>query len=83
MGDWARFGVATDTNLISLLQVAALAGGFLWSMALAQRAALRLYGRRGMAGLLPWALLLLGLMLAALWIMGLPMEMRGTGFLFS
>ena len=83
VGDWARFSVAADVSLISLLQVAALAGGFLWSMMLAQRAALKLYGRRGMAGFLPWALLLLGLMLAALWIMGLPMEMRGTGFLFD
>lgn len=82
-GDWARFGVAVDPSLISLLQVAALAGGFLWSMVLAQRAALKRYGRGGLAGFLPWALLLLGLMLAALWIMGLPMEMRGTEVLFS
>lgn len=82
-GDWARFAAPIDTTFISLLQVVALAGGFLWSMVLAQRAALRLYGRRGMVGFLPWALLLLGLMLAALWIMGLPMEMRGAEFLFS
>lgn len=82
-GDWATFGVALDANIISLLQVVALVGGFLWSMLLAQRTALRLYGRRSMTGFMPWALLLLALMLAALWIMGLPMEMRGTDFLFS
>jgi ferredoxin len=81
-GDWARFGAPANLDAISLIQVVALAGGFLWSMVLAQRASLRLYGRRGMAGFMPWALLLLALMLAALWIMSLPMEMRGTDFMF-
>jgi ferredoxin len=82
-GDWATFSTALDANIISLIQVVALVGGFLWSMLLAQRTALRFYGRSSMNGFLPWALLLLALMLVALWIMGLPMEMRGTDFLFS
>ncbi|GAB4517071.1 MAG: hypothetical protein OHK0046_23350 [Anaerolineae bacterium] len=75
--NWALGGVQ-EPGLIGLIQVVALMGGFFWSMTVAQRAALRLYGRRGMVGLLPWALLLLLLTLAAVWIFSQPMEMRGT-----
>jgi hypothetical protein len=74
--DWSLGGLSGD--VITPIQVVALVGGFLWSMVVAQRVALRLYGRRGMLGLLPWALLLLGVVRVALWIFGLPMEMRGT-----
>lgn len=77
-GEWTRFGAAADTTVISLVQVVVLAGGFFWSLLLAQRAAMRLYKRNGMPGLMPWALLLLGMMLVTWWIMSLPMEMRGT-----
>jgi hypothetical protein len=55
-------------------------GGFLWSMMIAQRTALRMYRRQGMLGFLPWALLLLAMMLAGLWLFSQPMEMRGTVF---
>lgn len=82
-GEWGRYGVVLENGWIGLIQVVALAGGFLWSMVIAQRAALRLYQRQGVAGLLPWALLLLLLMMAALQIFGLPMEMRGTDDLFA
>lgn len=78
--EWARFSVSADIGLIGLIQVVVLVGGFLWSMLVAQRTALRLYRRRGMQGLLPWALLLFLLMLIALNIFSLPMEMRGTAF---
>ncbi len=82
-GNWAAFSGAVDLQVIGLLQMVVLVGGFLWSMVLAQRAALRLYQRAGLPGLLPWALLLLLLMLAALNIFSMPMEMRGTNFLFG
>lgn len=77
-GDWARFGAGVDDGVIAAVQAAALLGGFVWSMNLAQRAALRLYRRRALSGLLPWALLLAGLLLFALYLMSLPMEMRGS-----
>lgn len=83
VGDWTRFSGSLDINMIGLLQVVVLAGGFLWSMVIAQRAALRLYKRAGLPGMLPWALVLLLLMLAALNIFSLPMEMRGTNFVLG
>jgi hypothetical protein len=82
-GEWERFSVGVDLNLIGLLQVAALLGGFLGSLVIAQRAALRLYKKQSFAGLMPWALLLLLLMVAAYQVFSMPMEMRGTEQLFS
>lgn len=77
-GDWARFGGGLDSGLIAIIQAAALLGGFVWSLSLAQNAALRLYRRRALAGLLPWALLLAALLLFALYLFSLPMEARGA-----
>ncbi len=74
--NWGLTGFSPET--IALVQVVALVGGFLWTLLLAQRTALRLYRRNAMPGLLPWALLFLGMMLAGLLLMSLPMEMRGT-----
>ncbi|QPC82414.1 FesM [Phototrophicus methaneseepsis] len=81
VGDWARFSAAPSAEFIGALQVVALVGGFAWSMIIAQKAALRLYKRDGLLGLLPWALLLLVMMFAAIQIFGMPMEMRGTDFM--
>lgn len=75
--DWT-WATAPSSALIGLIQVAALLGGFLWSMIIAERAAARLAKRRSMQALMPWALALLLLMLAALWVFSQPMEMRGT-----
>lgn len=85
LGATANWDLAqgADTGLIGLVQIVALLGGFLWSLYVAQRAALRLYKRQGMMGLLPWALLFLGMMYVALQIFSLPMEMRGMESLFS
>jgi polyferredoxin len=80
-GEWARYSVSLDTGIIGLIQVGALLGGFLWSMVIAQRTALRLYRQNGLPGLLPWAFVLLLMMLAGIQIFSMPMEMRGTGFL--
>jgi hypothetical protein len=57
-------------------------GGFLWSLVIANRTSLRLYRRDAPLGLLPWALVMLCLMLATIAIFSQPMEMRGT-ILFS
>lgn len=76
--DWSLGGIGS-MEIIGLIQLLALAGGFLWSMVIAQRVALRLYRRDAVPGLLPWALLLLGLVCAAVWIFAFnDMEMRGT-----
>lgn len=82
VGAW-QLAAGIDAGWIGLIQVAALLGGFLGSLIIAQRTALRLYQRQGMIGLLPWAVLLLLMMLVSVQIMALPMEMRGTEFLFD
>jgi ferredoxin len=76
--NWSLAGLVPDTGVIGLIQVVVLVGGFAWSMLLAQRTAMRLYRRDAPFGLLPWALILLGLMLTAIMIFSQPMEMRGT-----
>ena len=83
-GDWGRFSASLDINVIGLIQLCALLmAGFLWSMRLAQKAAFRLYRRKALLGMLPWALLYLLMMLLAWQIFTLPMEMRGTLEMFS
>jgi polyferredoxin len=68
----------TDTALIGVMQFAVVVGGMGLSLLIAERAASRLYKRRAMPGLIPFALLLLVMMLAALFVFTQPMEMRGT-----
>ena len=82
-GDWARYSVSLEMNVIGMIQLVALLAGFLWSLRLAQKAALRLYRRAALLGMLPWALLFLLMMLAAWQVFTLPMEMRGTLEIFS
>mgnify|MGYP001419706677 CR=1 FL=1 len=62
-GDWVHYSAAVPADIISVMQVVALVGGFAWSITIAQQAALRLYKRDGLFGLLPWALLLLLMMI--------------------
>jgi polyferredoxin len=81
-GEWERFGGVSNAEIITLVQVVGVVGGLLWSLYIAQRTAMRLYRRDAMFGLLPWALLLLAVAGLAVWIFGLPMEMRGSA-LFS
>ncbi|MAS35024.1 MAG: FesM [Anaerolineaceae bacterium] len=81
-GEWARFGGVSDAEIIGVIQLVGVVGGLLWSLMLAQRAAFRLFRREAAFGLLPWALFLLALAALAVWIFGLPMEMRGS-LLFS
>ena len=79
--NWALGGIQS-LEVIGLLQMLALLGGFGGSLWLGQKIALRTYGRSALPGLLPWALLFLLMMLAGLWLFSQPMEMRGT-LLFS
>ena len=81
-GEWERFGGVNNTEIITLVQVLGVVGGLLWSLYIAQHTAMRLYRRDAVLGLLPWALLLLAVAGLAVWIFGLPMEMRGSA-LFS
>jgi len=83
VGDWETWSFTLSTNLIGVIQLVALVGGFLASMWLANRTALRLYRRNGLFGLIPWGFVLLMLMLASWQIFTLPMEMRGTLELFG
>ncbi len=77
--NWSLSGI-TDLRVIGALQFAVIAGGMGLSLLVAERSAARLYKRRGMQGLIPFALVLLAMMLAALATFTLPMEMRGTVF---
>ena len=83
IGDWQRWSFSLDLNIIGLVQLVLLVMSFFWSLRLAQKAALRLYRRKALLGLLPWALMLLLMMLLAWQIFTLPMEMRGTLELFG
>lgn len=83
VGDWQAWSLSLDENIIGSIQLVALVGGFLGSMRLAQKTALRLYRRRGLLGMLPWALVFLVMMLSAWQIFTMPMEMRGTLTLFG
>ncbi|MCY4061801.1 MAG: FesM [Chloroflexi bacterium] len=83
VGDWERWSFSLDTNLIGLIQLIVLIAGYLWSLRLAQKTALRLYRRKALLGMLPWALVFTLMMLAAWQIFTLPMEMRGTLELFG
>lgn len=77
--DWSLGGV-NDLTAVGVLQFIVVIGGMALSLLIAERAASRLYKRRSMPGLIPFALLLLAGMVAALLIYTLPMEMRGTVF---
>lgn len=77
--NWALSGI-TDMTIIGVMQVVVMVGGMGLSLLVAERAAFRLYKRKAMPGLLPFALLLLAIMLLALLTFSQPMEMRGTVF---
>lgn len=75
--DWSLAGIQ-NLQVVGLIQVIALLGGFAGAMWVAQKIATRLYRRDAMFGLLPWALLFLLMMGIGWWLFHLPMEMRGT-----
>ena len=75
--NWTLGGIE-DLQVVGVVQVASLLGGFLWSMFIAQKVSLRLFRRNSMFGLIPWALLLLLMAYLSYVIFGFDMEMRGT-----
>lgn len=75
--DWTLSGIE-NLQLVGLVQLVALGGGFMWSLAIAQKSSLRNYRRDAMPALLSWALLFLALVAISVWIFSQPMEMRGT-----
>jgi ferredoxin len=79
--DWS-LSYILPPELIFPLQVFSVLGGFLIAMLVAARSALlaNRTPRQAFAELLPWALVLTVLAIAALSIFNLPMDMRGTFF---
>ncbi len=82
-GDWEYWSFTLPIDLIGLIQLIVLVGSFIMSIRIANRTALRLYRRKGLFGLIPWAFVFLMMMLVAWQIFTLPMEMRGTLELFG
>ncbi|MDX2076983.1 MAG: hypothetical protein SFZ02_11160 [bacterium] len=75
--NWSLGGV--DFGVIGVVQLVALMGGFVWSMALVQTISLREFRRDALLPTLIWGGVVLGLMLMAVWIFAFnDMEMRGT-----
>ncbi len=75
--DWTLSGIQ-NLDLVALIQIVMLVGGFGTGILVAERTAARLYRRDSFAGLIPWALLLLALTALAFAVFTQPMEMRGT-----
>ncbi|GAB4552551.1 MAG: hypothetical protein OHK0023_20700 [Anaerolineae bacterium] len=76
MPNWSLGGVISAQDF-SVIQVVLLLGGYLVSMLVSRRIAVRRYGtRQAQQAWLPYAILFLLIMLAALAIFGQPMEMR-------
>lgn len=69
------------TEIVSVLEIVLLIGGYLISAIVARRIAGKLYSRASSAQLawLPYALLMLAMILFAAWVMSQPMEMRALG----
>ncbi len=80
---YALGGVPPNSPALGIIETIALVGGFAASLYVAQRASLRLFKRQSLIAFIPWAFLLLLMMLFGRWVMGLPMEMRGTAELFA
>ncbi|MEL7234882.1 MAG: hypothetical protein AAGK74_10320 [Chloroflexota bacterium] len=82
-GNYGLLGVPVDSPMLAFVEIGFLLLGFGVSLYIAQQAAIRRYRRQGFIAFLPWALVFLLMMLVALWIMGMPMEMRGTEAFFA
>ena len=75
--------VPPDSVVLALVEGGFLLLGFGASLFVAQRRAVGRYGRQGFNAFVPWAIVFLLMMLFSLWVMGLPMEMRGTEAYFA
>jgi ferredoxin len=74
--DWRWIGLRAGA--VFPFQLGAVLLGALGSSALAQRIAERDFPSRGRRAAAPWLILIIALTAIALWIIGLPMEMRGV-----
>jgi polyferredoxin len=74
--NWAWLGMRA--GVVFPFEIGAVVVGALGSVALAYRIAEREYPRVAGRAAIPWLLLVAGLLVLALWIIALPMEMRGT-----
>lgn len=82
--NWQLGGIPIDSPILGLVEVGSLCVGFVVSWWVAQQRAIATYGKRqSFNALLPWLIVLLVILVIAIWLMGLPMEMRGTDFLFE
>lgn len=81
--DYSLVGFAPNSLWLSLIEIGALMLGFTVSLFVAQKRAVQHYRRQAFVALMPWAFLFLLMMLISFYIMGLPMEMRGTVELFN
>ncbi len=82
--NWQLGGIPFDSPVLGLMELGSLGIGFVVSWWVAQQRAIAVYGKRqSFNAMLPWLMLFLGMLLVAIWLMGLPMEMRGTDFLFE
>jgi hypothetical protein len=77
--DWRWLGMRP--GLVYPLQIGAVLLGGLGAVLLVQRISERDHPGQAWRAAAPWALLVLLLTGAALWILAQPMDMRGTGFL--
>ncbi|MEO0560773.1 MAG: FesM [Chloroflexota bacterium] len=76
--NYALVGVSPSSPLLPIVEIGFLLLGFGVSLYVAQRRAVQRYRRQAMPALMPWAFAFLLMMLAAAYIMNLPMEMRGV-----
>ena len=76
---WWRWVGIRPGHVFPLQVGAALLGAF-GSLAVAYAIAAQRPGARRVAAAAPWALLIVAMAAAALWVFSLPMDMRGTGF---
>jgi polyferredoxin len=75
--NWSLGGV--DMSIIGIVQLLALGGGLLWSLALVQKISLHHFRRQATLPTLIWGGVIVALMLVAVWIFAFnDMEMRGT-----
>jgi ferredoxin len=75
--DWTWLGMRPGS--VFPLQLGAVLLGAIGSLALVHRISERDHPGRSLRAAAPWAVVVVGLALLALWIVGQPMEMRGTG----
>lgn len=77
-----QLGPILSAEAISAVEIVGLLVGYLVSTLVARRIAGKLYSRpaAAQAAWVPYALLLLGMILCAAWILSQPMEMRATEF---